>query len=210
MRRSSYSTHEGFGVEIEVWGHARCLDGLDTLHGEPVHLKLNQLLRLEPEGERGGGVKPELNQCHVTWFKAANSMLPGGWEMQGDSSFYQWQCVGLACWFHSQFPASSEGCWRQTAATPPLLCLLTSTTTALSSTPLCFVFQLTGQRERRQCAGSQAKADTFFWRPSSLSIPVLSIVLCFLFPFPFLSSQLMTRASCSRRIIHRFFFNNCL
>lgn len=46
---------------------------LDTLHGEAVHLKLNRLLPLEPR--RGG--KPELNQCHVTWFKAANSMLPG-------------------------------------------------------------------------------------------------------------------------------------
>lgn len=78
---------------------------LDTLHGDAVHLKLNHRLPLEP----GGGEEPELNQCHVTWFKAANSMLPGGWEMQGDSSFYQWQCVGLACWFPSQFPASSEG-----------------------------------------------------------------------------------------------------
>lgn len=128
------------------------------------------------------GGKPELNQCHVTWFKAANSMLPGAWEMQGDSSFYQWQCVGLACWFPSQFPASSEGWALQETDSrlPPLL-----TATALSSTPLCFVFQLTGQRERRQCAGSRAQADTFFWRPSSLSIPPLSIVLCL--PFPFLS-----------------------
>ena len=47
---------------------------LDTLHGDAVHLKLNHRLPLEP----GGGEEPELNQCHVTWFKAANSMLPGG------------------------------------------------------------------------------------------------------------------------------------
>lgn len=110
---------------------------------------------------------------------------------------------------NSQRAVKVERCRRQTAGSPPLL-----TATALSSTPLCFVFQLTGQRERRQCAGSQAQADTFFWRPSSLSIPPLSIVLCL--PFPFLSPSLLlcprlaTRASCSRGIIHRFFFNNCL
>lgn len=85
---------------------------------------------------------------------------------------------------NSQRAVKVERCWRQTAAPPPLLLHLLATNT-LSSTPLCFVFQLTGQRERRQCAGSQAQADTFSWRPSSLSIPPLSIVLCF--PFPFLS-----------------------
>lgn len=113
---------------------------------------------------------------------------------------------------NSQRAVKVERCWRQTAAPPLLLLLLVLTT--LSSTPLCFVFQLTGQRERRQCAGSQAQADTLFWRPSSLSIPLLSIVLCFpffpSFPFLFLSPRLMTRASCSTGIIHRFFFNNCL
>lgn len=104
--------------------------------------------------------------------------------------------------------------WRLSVAgdrqQPPTLLLRSA---ALSSTPLCFVFQLTGQRDRRQCAGSQAQADTYFWRPSSRYIPLLSIVQhrcdspCAL---SLGSHLLMTRASCFCGIIHRFFFNNCL
>lgn len=151
---------------------------LDTLHGEAVHLKLNRLLPLEPRrGENQnsisvtshGSKRPirccqELEKCKVTVHFTSDSVS-----------------VSLAgSPVNSQRAVKVERCRRQTAGSPPLL-----TATALSSTPLCFVFQLTGQRERRQCAGSRAQADTFFWRPSSLSIPPLTIVLCL--PFPFLS-----------------------
>lgn len=102
-------------------------------------------------------------------------MLPGGWEMQGDSSFYQWQCVGLACWFPSQFPASSEG-WAGDRQQPPPLLLTTNT---LSSTPLCFVFQLTGQREG---GGVQDHKHRRTHSPGVLPVSPLSVLLCFPFP----------------------------
>lgn len=201
-------TNTSFGVETQVWGDARCLDALDTLHGQPLHLKLNQLLRLEP---RGGGV--ERRGVNTRTQSVSRHMVQSGqFDAARRLRNARWQFIlpVTVCRSRLLVPQSipSEQ-WRlleTDSSYPPS----SSTTTALSSTPLCFVFQLTGQRERRQCAGSQAQADTFFWRPSSLSIPVLSIVLCFPFPFLFLSSQLETRASCSRRIIHRFVFNNCL
>lgn len=58
----------------------------------------------------------------------------------------------------------------------------------IPSTPLCFVFQLTGQerlQDRKQIT------DAFFWRFPSFSIP---IVLRFLHPS---SSLIITRSSCS-------------
>lgn len=203
-------TNTSFGVETQVWGDARCLDALDTLHGQPLHLKLNQLLRLEP---RGGGV--ERRGVNTRTQSVSRHMVQSGqFDAARRLRNARWQFIlpVTVCRSRLLVPQSipSEQ-WRlleTDSSYPPSS--FTTTTTALSSTPLCFVFQLTGQRERRQCAGSQAQADTFFWRPSSLSIPVLSIVLCFPFPFLFLSSQLETRASCSRRIIHRFVFNNCL
>lgn len=133
---------------------------LDTLHGQAVHLKLNRLLPFRARGGNQnsisvtshGSKRPirccqEAEKCKVTVHFTSDSVS-----------------VSLAgSPVNSQRAVKVERCWRQTAAPPLPTSLLVLTT--LSSTPLCFVFQLTGQRERR--AGSQAQADTLFWHPSS-------------------------------------------
>lgn len=126
---------------------------MDSLHGEAVHLKLNWLLPLRAQGGGNqnsisvtshGSKQPirccqEAEKCKVTVHFTSDSVS-----------------VSLAgSPVNSQRAVKVERCWRQTAApVPPFSPLLVLTT--LSSTLLCFVFQLTGQRERRRCAGSQA------------------------------------------------------
>lgn len=137
-------------------------------------------------------------------------MLPEGWEMRGDSSFYQWQCVGLARWFPSQFPASSEG-WvlAETDSNSPTLLLLLHHLIDLAL--LCIPINWT-EREAAICRiTGEGRHILLAFSVSPSLYYQYSTVDCYAplsLPFPFfsLTPQLLTRASCFRGIIHRFFF----
>lgn len=64
----------------------RCPDA-DVPHPKPgcfawrahtLEIKPAPFLRTQEEEEEAAGGEPELNQCHVTWFKAAVSTPPAG------------------------------------------------------------------------------------------------------------------------------------
>lgn len=200
------SSHGGFGAKMQVGCWRAPPPGYFAWRCRTLEIKPPSSFRTRG----GGGTRTQSVSRHMVQsgqFDAARRLRNARWQFILPVTVCRSRLLVPQSIPSEQWRLSVAGDRQQ--ARPPLL-----TATALSSTPLCFVFQLTGQRERRQCAGSQAQADTFFWRPSSLSIPPLSIVLCL--PFPFLSPSLLlcprlaTRASCSRGIIHRFFFNNCL
>lgn len=177
-------------VRCEDWGLESLLCQRMMLCIEPERLKLNQAL---PEKPRKGGnqnsisvtshgsKRPirrcyEAEKCKVTVHFTSDSVSV---SLAGSPVNSQ-RAVKVA---------------RDRQQPPPYipphhLLLIFILSSAPSSTLLCFVFQLTGQGERRRCGGLQA-----FCRSNT---PLLS--------FP--SFQLMN--SSSKSIFHTAFFNNSL